>query len=157
MGKIRFINMSNQQIFPQSTYPGAGDIKTTPGSPLTTVQGIQTAPVINQYPHNGQVLIFDGPTNQYIPGDPIVSGANPPGTPGTQNPVQVGGIDDGNLVRELRTDTQGAVELSMTARTLFENILLELRAIKTAIVSLDNTAVDSDYQPDNFTDQKAGI
>jgi hypothetical protein len=148
--------MSNQQIFPQSTYPISGDVQSTPGSPAVVVQGIQTAPVINQYPLNGQILIFDGPTNRYIPGDPIVSGTDPVGTPPSRPPVQIGGVDDGNLVREFRTDTNGAVELSMTDRTLLENILLEIRAMKQAIIDQDNTARDSDYAPDNFIDLKVG-
>ena len=143
--------MANSQIFPSTAYPGAGDILTTPGSPDTVVTGIQTAPVINQYPLNGQVLIFDGPTNQYIPGDPIVSGPNVPGTPATANPVQIGGEDDGNLVRELRLDTYGGVR-SVRMETLLDAILLELRGIKSAIINLDNTAMDEDYAPDSFID-----
>ena len=76
--------MSNQQVWPQTFGPGAGDILTTPGSPLTTVTGIQTAPVINQYPLNGQILIFDGPTNRYIPSSTTNTQAN--------KSIQVNGI-----------------------------------------------------------------
>ena len=148
--------MANQQLFPSSSYPGNGDILTTPGSPDTVVTGLQTYPVAPTPPQTQQILVF-GSDGIWHPEDPIVSGPNAPGTPSTANPVQVGGIDDGNLVREIRLDTNGAINLSLTDRTLLENILLELRAMKQAIISLDSTAIDSDYAPDNFTDQKAGI
>ena len=147
--------MANQQIFPSNTYPITGDAQSAPGSPLVTVTGIQHTPVDSATPQPQQLLVM-GSDGVWHPEDPVVSGPDTVGSPPSKPPVQVGGIDDGNLVRELRTDTGGAVELSMTDRNLLENILLELRAMKQAIVSLDNTAVDSDYNPDNFIDQKVG-
>lgn len=54
--------MSNQQIFPNSSYPSAGDILTTPGSPNTTVVGIQTFPFSSTPPLTNQVPVFDGTT-----------------------------------------------------------------------------------------------
>jgi hypothetical protein len=148
--------VSNAQTYPNSIFPIKGDVDSEIGDNKVTVTGIQHQPVDPAQPQAQQLLVY-GSDGKWHPEDPVVSGTDAVGTTPTKPPVQVGGVDDGNLVRELRTDSQGAVELSMTDRTLFENILLELRAIKAAIVSLDSTAVDSDYSPDNFTDQKAGI
>jgi hypothetical protein len=149
--------MPNQQLFPSSTYPITGDVQSAPGSPLVTVQGFQQTPVVPTKPTDGQVYVYVASINAWVPADPVVSGPNAPGTPPTANPVQVGGIDDGNLVREFRTDSWGGIELSGYDRNLLEQMVLQLRALTAAVVNLDNTAVDSDYQPDNFTDQKVGI
>lgn len=59
--------MSNQQIFPNSVYPGAGDILTNPGSPLTTVVGIQTIPFSPAPPTDGQVPVFVSALNEWLP------------------------------------------------------------------------------------------
>lgn len=147
--------MANQQVFPQSVYPIDGDVASTPGSPLVTVEGIQNTPVLAQAPQDGQILIYDAPINAYVPGDPIVSGPNAPGTSPTTNPVQVGGQDEGNLVRELRLDTYGGVR-SVFLEEVLNKILLELRAVKAAIVNLDNTAMDADYQADDFSETDLG-
>lgn len=48
--------MPNSQIYPSVSYPGYGDIQTTPGSPSTTVVGLQTVPISTTAPTNGQVL-----------------------------------------------------------------------------------------------------
>jgi hypothetical protein len=50
--------MSNSQIYPSSSYPGFGDLLTTPGSPATTVTGLQTYPVANFAPQAGEILYF---------------------------------------------------------------------------------------------------
>jgi hypothetical protein len=50
--------MPNSQIYPSSSYPGFGDLLTTPGSPATTVTGLQTYPVSNFAPQSGQILTF---------------------------------------------------------------------------------------------------
>lgn len=50
--------MSNQQLFPSSIYPSSGDLQTTPGSPNTTVVGLQTVPIVNTAPTTGQVLAY---------------------------------------------------------------------------------------------------
>ncbi len=142
--------MANQQIFPQSTYPITGDVQSTPGSPLVQVTGIQSTPVLNQAPQNGQILIFDQPTQQYIPGDPIVSGPNNVGTSASRPPVQIGGLDDGGLVRELFTDTNGGIQLSMIDRKLVTDLLNTSKAILRAIVNLDSTNQDTDYVADQF-------
>jgi hypothetical protein len=148
--------MPNQQVFPNSTYPLAGDVGSTPGDPSVVVQGFQNVPVVPDKPTDGQVYVYVASLNAWVPADPVVSGPNAPGTPPTANPIQVGGVDDGGLVRELSTDTGGAIQLSMTDRTILLNMLHELRAVKAVILNLDNTAKDSDYSPDNFNDLKAG-
>ena len=148
--------MANKQTLPNAITPVNGDVESAVGSPTVTVTGIQNQPVDPVQPHPQQLLVY-GSDGEWHPEDPVVSGTDAVGTTPTKPPVQVGGIDDGNLVREIRTDTGGAISLSMIDRALLENILLEIRAMKQAIVALDNTALDSDYSPDNFTDQKAGI
>lgn len=50
--------MPNSQIYPSSSYPGYGDLLTTPGSPSTVVTGLQTYPVSNFAPQSGQILTF---------------------------------------------------------------------------------------------------
>jgi hypothetical protein len=50
--------MPNQQLWPNTYGPGYGDILTTPGSPATTVTGLQTFPVSNFAPQSGQILTF---------------------------------------------------------------------------------------------------
>lgn len=101
--------MPNVQLFPQSTFPLTGDVQSTPGSPNLTVQGFQTTPVVPTKPTDGQVYVYVASINAWVPADPVVSGPNAIGTPATANPVQVGGIDDGNLVRELRLDSSGTL------------------------------------------------
>jgi hypothetical protein len=59
--------MANQQIFPQTTYPGSGDIQTTPGSPTTTVVGWQGVPVSPNSPLDGQVPVYEVAINQWVP------------------------------------------------------------------------------------------
>jgi len=66
--------MSNAQIFPNSTYPGAGDISTTPGSPNTTVVAIQTVPFSATPPLPGQIPVAIG--GQWVPSNPSVTDAN---------------------------------------------------------------------------------
>ena len=59
--------MSNQQIFPSSSYPSAGDLLTTPGSPNTTVVGIQTVPFSPAPPLQSQVPVYEVATNAWTP------------------------------------------------------------------------------------------
>lgn len=142
----------NQQTFPQSTYPIAGDVESQTGDPAITVVGIQKTAVVPQAPQNGQILIYDqtvGPGGSYVPGDPIVSGPDPVGTNPTVNPVQVAGIDEVDLVRELRTDTYGAIR-SLRIEQLLYAVLLELRALKFLTMQ-DMPVRDGDYDPDHFT------
>lgn len=63
--------MSNQQLFPSSIYPSAGDLLTTPGSPQTTVVGIQTFPFSPNPPLTGQVPVFTG--SQWLPSSVTLS------------------------------------------------------------------------------------
>jgi hypothetical protein len=141
--------MPNSQIFPASTYPLVGDVKSTPGSPLVQVTGIQSTPVDPATPQPQQLLVM-GSDGQWHPEDPQVSGTDAVGTTPTKPPVQTGGIDDGNLVRELRTDTYGSIQLSMIDRQLLIDILNTNKAILRAIVNLDNTNQDQDYVADQF-------
>ena len=147
--------MPNNQIFPNSTLPLTGDVQSTPGDPTVRVQGFQKTPVSSTPPQDGQVYVYVADINQWVAADPIVSGPNAPGTPPTVYPVQVGGQDDGNIVQELRTDTYGGIR-SVRIETLLENLLLEVRALKAAVINLDNTTLDLDYQADDYTDTDLG-
>ncbi len=141
--------MSNQQIFPQAIYPIDGDVESQAGDPNVTVTGIQKTAVSDQQPLDGQILIFDESEQEYIPADPIVSGPDEVGTNPSVNPVQVGGQDEVDLVRELRTDTYGAIR-SLRLEQLLYGVLLELRAIKALLIHLDLTARPQDYDADQF-------
>jgi hypothetical protein len=142
--------LANRQTLPQAITPIAGDVASAVGSPTVTVTGIQQTPVLNQQPQPGQILIFDGPTGFYIPGDPIVSGPDAVGNSPSRPPVQVAGIDDSNFVREVRTDTYGGLQLSIELRETLRQILNQLKALTRAVVNLDNTNQDSDYVSDKF-------
>lgn len=63
--------MANNQLFPQSFGPGAGDILTVPGSPATTVTGIQTFPFASTPPLTNQVPVFNGTT--WVPSSTTLS------------------------------------------------------------------------------------
>lgn len=52
--------MANNQSYPQSVYPIAGDVQSVVGNQTVTVTGIQTVPVTNTAPASGQVLGFNG-------------------------------------------------------------------------------------------------
>jgi hypothetical protein len=72
--------MANQQIFPSSTYPAAGDLQTTPGSPSTTVVGLQMVPISAAAPSQGNLLTF-------------LSGLwTPSGVSGNNNSISVTGV-----------------------------------------------------------------
>lgn len=145
--------MSNQQVYPSSTYPISGDAQSTPGSSTVTVVGIQQVPVDPTPPQPQQILVA-GSDGVWHPEDPIVSGPDPTGAPpSSANPVQVAGWDAVD-VREILTDPQGAVVASTQAGLgeQLQSILQELRAIKSAIINLDNTAVSSDYDSQQYTD-----
>jgi hypothetical protein len=131
--------MPNSQIFPQSTYPITGDVQSTPGDPTVRVQGFQKTPVSSTPPQDGQVYVYVADINQWVAADPIVSGPNAPGTTPTANPVQVGGSDDGNLVRELRLDSSGTV-VSTNLEKLLMLLISEVR--KTNLILMDLSGND---------------
>lgn len=133
----------NKQTYPNSIFPLTGDVTSTTGESDVAVTGIQKNKVSPQPPQNGQLLIFDGPTAQYVPGDPIVSGPDKVGTDPTVNPVQVSGIDEGNLVRELRTDTYGSLR-AVRIEELLEQLIEINRAMLSAFVEANNLP-DTDY------------
>ena len=66
--------MSNQQIFPNSTYPITGDVQSTPGSPTVRVVGIQTTPFSSTPPLTGQVPVFTG--SQWVPSFGLINNAS---------------------------------------------------------------------------------
>lgn len=60
-------------------------------------------------PSDGEILIYDGATQKYVPGDPIVSGPDAVGTAPSRNPVQIGVLDSGGLVREVTQNADGGI------------------------------------------------
>ena len=66
--------MANQQLFPQSVYPIAGDVQSAPGSPLVIVKGIQTIPFSSTTPLAGQVPVFTA--GQWVPSSITSTQAN---------------------------------------------------------------------------------
>lgn len=142
--------MANRQTIPNSIFPVVGDVESTTGDPTLTVVGIQKTPFSSTPPVNGQVPVFDDTLDAWIPADPVVSGPDAPGSPSSANPVQVAGIDEGNTVRELRTDTYGSLR-SLRIEQLLDGILNTNKAMLAAILALDNTLNDQDYQPDSFS------
>lgn len=147
--------MANNQIFPASPYPGAGDIATSPGSPLTTVTGLQHIPVDPATPQPQQLLVM-GSDGVWHPEDPVVSGTDAVGTAPSRPPVQVGGTDN-VVVRELLLDPQGAVVVSSLSGLgeQIQILIQEIRALKTATIGLDSTLNPADFEAPSYTDQTA--
>jgi hypothetical protein len=142
--------VANKQTYPNALSPLNGDVESTIGSSTATVTGIQTQPVAPTVPQPQQILVY-GSDGIWHPEDPVVSGPDAPGNPSTANPVQVGGIDEGNLVREFRTDTDGSLRLHGVEQRL-DILIQEIRAMKTAIISLDNTLNSSDFEAGSYSD-----
>ncbi|MBZ5700258.1 MAG: hypothetical protein LAN84_00265 [Acidobacteriia bacterium] len=84
---------------------GTGVVKVE--ADAATIQGIA---VMAQAPADGQLLIFDGATQKYVPGDPIVSGPDAPGSVPTRPPVQAGAFD-GTNVQRLKSNASGQAEV----------------------------------------------
>lgn len=144
--------MANREIYPGGIYPLQGDIESTAGQNSVAVTGIQGTPVVNTPPQTGQLLVMGG-DGQWHPEDPVVSGTDEVGTTPTKPPVQVAGIDGGGLVQELKTDPYG--QLQVVSPTLLEALALltsELRAMKTALIALDNTLVPRDFDATSYSD-----
>lgn len=58
---------TNSQVFPQSTWPLAGDLSSSPGSAVITVSGIENTPVDATKPTDGQTLVYSAALSRYIP------------------------------------------------------------------------------------------
>ena len=119
--------MANRQVYPNSLSPLTGDVASTVGSPTATVTGIQSQPVDPTIPQAQQLLVY-GSDGVWHPEDPVVSGTDAPGSPSSENPVQVAGIDDADLVRELRLDSSGTV-VSTNLEKLMQAQLVALNKI----------------------------
>src|ERR1035437_1313283 len=77
----------------------------------TSIQNINVSPIAPD--HNGELLIYDSVTNTYVPGDPLVQGLFPEGTPTSGiNPILVAGRGaDGNQ-HSLSVDNSGALNVN---------------------------------------------
>jgi hypothetical protein len=102
-----FLTTDTHELF-VGTGTGMQPIASETGN-ATAINGIA---VLDQVPDEGQILIFDGATGKYVPGDPIVSGPDAPGVPPTRPPVQVG-IFDGTNVQRLKGNTDGTAIVSV--------------------------------------------
>jgi hypothetical protein len=97
-----FLTTDTHELF-VGTGTGMAQVSSAGSGNATSISG---TPVMAQAPAAGQVLIFDAPSGSYVPGDPIVSGPDAPGTPPTRPPVQAG-VFDGTNVQRLKGDAQG--------------------------------------------------
>jgi hypothetical protein len=104
-----FLTTDTHELF-VGTDTGMVEIVSAAGSGNAT--SIAGTPVLAQAPSNGEILIFDGPSGKYVPGDPIVSGPDAPGTPPTRPPVQAG-VFDGTNVQRLKGDAQGNANVNV--------------------------------------------
>lgn len=59
---------------------------------------------------DGQIPIFVATMNKFVPGDPIVSGPDAPGSPPSRPPVQIGAFD-GTNVQRVACDTSGRIDV----------------------------------------------
>jgi hypothetical protein len=103
-----FLTTDTHELF-VGTDTGMVEIVSAGSGNATSINGV---PVLAQAPVNGEILIFDGPSGKYVPGDPIVSGPDAPGTPPTRPPVQAG-VFDGTNVQRLKGDTQGNANVNV--------------------------------------------
>lgn len=140
----------NRETYPSSLFPLRGDLSAESGATSVVVTGIQEQPVDPTVPLPQQLLVY-GSDGVWHPEDPVVSGPDDVGSVATKPPVQVGGIADGGIVEELHLDTAGGIR-SLNIESLLGLILQELRGIKSAIISLDNTANDRDFDGSQFPD-----
>src|SRR6266404_2252557 len=104
-----FLTTDTHELF-VGTGTGIQEIAGSGSGDATSIRG---TPVLAQAPVNGEILIFDGPSGKYVPGDPIVSGPDAPGTPPTRPPVQVG-VFDGTNVQRLKGDGAGNAGVSVS-------------------------------------------
>lgn len=124
-------------------------------APTANIQGTPVAPSL---PTDGEILIYSGPANAYIPGDPIVSGPDPVGSPPTVNPVQIGGEGPDGNVHEIQTDLTGKIEIDAAQLLdLWRQVLYELRAIKAAIIGLDLTLNENELEAEAFAEDSKKV
>lgn len=143
--------MANREIT-STIYPLTGDVVSEAGQQTVTVEGIQTIPVDPATPDAGQILVMNT-DGTWHPEDPVVSGTDPVGSPPTENPVQVAGVDNNGLVQELKTDPNG--QLQVGSPSLLEALVYltqEIRALKSVIIALDNTLFPRDFDAPSYSD-----
>lgn len=97
--------MPNQQLYPSASYPGSGDIQTTPGSPQTTVVGIQTFPFASTPPLTNQVPVFNG--TQWVPSSVTLSDNDSISVAGTS-------VSDDYEISVNRVDTEVQVNSALS-------------------------------------------
>lgn len=139
----------NRQNYPNSVFPLTGDVTSTTGESGVVVEGIQKTPFAPDPPQTGQIPVMNS-DGSWHPEDPVVSGTDAPGTSPTKNPVQVAGIDESNLVRELRTDSYGSLRAVSLEELMAQN-LAATKALLAAFIEVNNL-IDSDYDLDNYTE-----
>jgi hypothetical protein len=77
-----------------------------------TLAGVPVSPTPPT--RDGELLIYNLSSNEYIPGDPIVSGPDAPGVTPTKPPVQIGLVDGSGNVQRVTGTTGGAVSVAGT-------------------------------------------
>lgn len=95
-----------------SIYPLSGDVKSTAGSSLVSVVGIQGIPFQHSFPAGGEVPLYDAPTNSWIPTIPpsaVVLKTN--GTPNSTQTLL--NLQAGTNIT--LTETAGTVLIAATA------------------------------------------
>ena len=142
--------MANRETFPANQSPLTGDISGPAGATSVTVTGLQQVPFQAGPYQDGQIAIYNAAANQWLVGDPVVSGPNAVGTAPSRPPVQIAGVDPTGLVQEIQTDTAGGIQESAEMRDLLRDILNQLKALTRAVVNLDSQANDADYVADQF-------
>lgn len=134
-----------------------GDATSTAGQNTVTVTGIQTTPVAPDAPQTGQLLVMNK-DGSWHPEDPVVSGTDSVGTTPSKPPVQVAGIDDIGLVREIKTNQLGEIQTnSQSNNERIELLIREVRSMKAAVIALDETLKDADYSSTLFADAATDI
>lgn len=139
----------NRQSYPNSVFPLTGDVTSTTGESGVVVEGIQKTPFSPDPPQTGQIPVMNS-DGSWHPEDPVVSGTDAVGNSPTKNPVQIAGIDEATLVREIRTDSHGGIR-AVTLEELMQTNIAVCKALLAAFLESNNLP-DSDYDPQNYTE-----
>ena len=138
------------QIIPDVNNPGIIDSTALQGTPVTT------AP-----PTDGQVLQFSASSGVYQPASII--GVGTQANLQAVLPLGLGEIyvafDTGNLFIGTPGFGAGYMQVADMTQVIekLQEMIHQLRALTAAVTALDQTAIDSDFQAENFQDQKIGV
>jgi hypothetical protein len=132
-GELLFTTDTHELFFGMGASTPPVEVQVPSAGNATSIQNI---PVSATPPgHDGEILIYNGAGNNYVAGDPIVSGPDAPGSAPTKPPVQIGLVDGSGNVQ--RVGPSNPVPVSAAA------LPLPTGAATSALQTTGNTSVAS--------------